>query len=301
MKLTRRIAAPLLATLAFTFVTTSTAFAGIYFESTNVTRQAGKKKGDEVLVHAWVDGDNSKVLFIDGDRGMMQEGYYLLTTDGGETLYLVNPQDENYFRWSLDGMFAGLGVLMQGVGGMFSIDFSEAHYEKLGEEPGGDVLGRSTRKVTSVTSFVMDMKMLGIKRHDRIESTQEAWVAKGLTDLGLAIWLRTKPPATGDEDFDALLQKDWEGMDGFPLRTRTTTTTTNKKGKTSTSVSTMDVTVLREEDVPPSTFVIDPHYTEIEMPLEAIGAQGNQDGDGDGEGGVFKRFGLGKKKKKKSN
>ena len=87
-------------------------------------------------------------------------------------------------------------------------------------------------------------------------------------------------------------------MEGFPLRTRTTTTTTNKKGKTSTSLSTMEVTVLREEDVVPSTFVIDPHYTEIEIPLEAMSAQGNQDGDGDGAKGVCKRFGFRKKNKK---
>ena len=299
MKLTRRIAARLLATLALTFVTTSTAFAGIYFESTNVTRQAGKKKGDEVFVHAWVDGDKSKVLFVDGDRGMMQEGHYLLTTDGGETLYLVNPNDENYFRWSVDGMFAGLGAIMQGLGDLFSIDFPEAHYEKLGEEPGGDVLGRSTRKVTGMTSFVMDMKMLGIKRHDRIESKQEAWITNELTDLGLGIWLRNKPPATGNEEFDALLQEGWEGMEGFPLKTLTTTTTTNKKGKTSSSVSTMDVTVLREENVASSNFVIPPHYTEIEIPLEAMAAQGAENGDGDEEGGVFKRFGFGRKKKNK--
>ena len=137
----------------------------------------------------------------------------------------------------------------------------------------------------------------GDKRHDRIESKQEAWVAKGLTDLGLGIWLQQKPPTTGNGEFDALLQEGWEAMEGFPLRSRTTSTTTNKKGKTSTSISTMDVTVLRDEDIPPSTFVIDPNYTEIELPVEALGAQGNQ-GNGDGEEGLFKRFGLGRKKKK---
>ncbi len=303
MKLSRTVGAPLFATLAVAFVTTATAFAGIYFESTNVTRQEGKKKGDEVVVHAWVDGEKSKILFVDGDRGVLQEDSYLLTTDGGETLYLVNPKDENYFRWDLDDMFAGLGAVLEGMGGMFKIEFSEAHYEKLGEEPGGDVLGRPTRKVTSVTSFVMDMKILGIKRHDRIESRQEAWVAKGLTDLGLGIWLQQKPPTTGNDDFDALLQEGWEAMEGFPLRSRTTSTTTNKKGKTSTSISTMDVTVLREEDIAPSTFVIDPNYTEIELPLEAMSGQGGESGvdDGDGDGGVFKRFGFGRKKKKKND
>ena len=144
-------------------------------------------------------------------------------------------------------MFAGLGALMEGMGGMFSMDFSEARYEKLGEEQGGEILGRSMRKVTSMTSFVMNAKILGMKRHDRVEATQEVWVATGLTDRGLSVWLRRKPPTTGDEDFDALLLEGWEATEGFPLRTRTTTTTTNKKGKTSTSLSTMDVTVLRSE------------------------------------------------------
>ena len=297
MKLDRRITWSLVAAALAVAFSAPPSFAGLYFESTNVTQQAGQKKGETVLVHSWVDGDNAKVLFVDGDRGMMQEDSYLLTTDGGETLYLVNPKDENYFKWDVDGLMAGLGAIMQDMGPMLKMEFSDPHYEKLGEEPGTTILGRSTRKVTSMTSFVMDMKVIGVKRHDRIESKQEAWITRELTDMGLGIWLRRKPPSTGDDDFDELLRQGWESIEGFPLKTITTTLTTNKKGKTSSSVSTMDVTVLREQSVDGSTFVIPSSYTEVDFMGTSAGA-GQGGGEGNGEGGVFKRFGLGKKKKK---
>ena len=57
-------------------------------------------------------------------------------------------------------------------------------------------------------SFVMDAKILGMKRHDRVEAKQEAWVATGLRDMGLSVWLRRKPPTTGDNDHD-----EQEGQD----------------------------------------------------------------------------------------
>lgn len=60
-----------LAVLALAILTVSAASAGIYFESTSTTRPEGKKKGQETIVHAWVDGDKAKVLFIEGDKNSM--------------------------------------------------------------------------------------------------------------------------------------------------------------------------------------------------------------------------------------
>ncbi len=276
-----------LAVLALAILTVSAASAGIYFESTSTTRPEGKKKGQETIVHAWVDGDKAKVLFIEGDtNSMTKSGTYLVTPDGGETLYLVNPNDKNYFQWSLDGMFASLGVLMQSMGPMLSFEFSDPKLEKLGEEAGPSLLGHSTRKVVTRTSFVMDAKILGMRRHDTIVSTVESWIAGDLEDLGLGIWLRTKPPATGNEEFDELLLHGWESMQGFPLKSHTTTVTTNKKGKSSTSISTTEVTLLREETVPPSTFEIPADFELIPM------AFGDRDEEGGGRfGGLLRRGG----------
>ncbi len=130
----------------------------------------------------------------------------------------------------------------------------------------------------------MDLKILGMRRHDTIVSTVESWIARDLDDLGLGIWLRKRPPPTGDEDFDKLLQQGWDAMEGFPLKSLTTTVTTNKKGKSSTSISTTEVTLLRDETVPPSTFEIPADYELIPMLFGDDGGQG-----GGALRGVFRR------------
>ena len=229
-------------------------------------------------------GTCSQKVLIENKNSMTKSGTYLVTPDGGDTLYLVNPTDKNYFQWSLDGMFASLGVLMQSMGPLFNFEFSDPKFEKVGEDAGPSLLGHSTRKVTTRTSFVMDAKILGMRRHDTIVSTVESWIAGDLEDLGLGIWLRTKPPATGNEEFDELLQLGWESMQGFPLKSRTATVTTNKKGKSSTSISTMEVTLLRDETVPPSTFEIPDDFELIPMPF------GDSDEEGGGRfGGLLRR------------
>ena len=270
-----------------------------YYESRMTTTTEQSKRPSTMVVQSWVDGEKAKVLFVDGDEGVMRDGTYLLTTDGGENLYLVNPEDKTYFRWSLDDMFAGLSALMDSLGDMMSMDFSDPEWEKLGEEPGGEILGRPTRKITTRTSYTLNMKMMGMKRNDRVESTQETWVAPALDDLGFGIWLRRDPPKTGDEEFDEMIARAAESIeDGFPLRTKTESKTTDKKGRSSMSSMLMEVTQLREEDVADATFEIPADYEEIEVPALAAGGDEEDGGEG-GLGGVFKSFGFGKKKKDK--
>ncbi len=276
-------------------------WAGTYFEATSTARNADKKKATSTtLVHAWIDGLKAKVLFIDGDEGMMKDGSYLLTPDGGETLFLVNPKEESYFRWTIDGMFTMMSATLQGMGPLFEMDLSDPKFKELGEEPGGTLLGHATRKVTTLTGFTMDMKVMGIKRHAEIETVQEAWIAQGLDDLGFGVWLRRKPPSTGDAEFDELMLEGWNARQGFPLKSVATTNSTNKKGKTETTISQMTVDVLRDESIPASTFEIPEGYEEVEMPaLAAEGGDSASDGESEEESGgknPFKRFGFGKKK-----
>lgn len=264
------------------------ALAGLYFESTT-TDQPERGKANQILVHSWIDGDFAKVLFIDGDEGLMKDGSYLLTRDGGATLHLVNPKDKNYMVWDLDAMFAGLAAMMQSAGPLFNLDFSNPSFEKLGDESGGELLGRSTRKHSYRSKFDMTVKIVGIKRESHVESMQEVWVAYDLSDPGLGIWLRQKPPSTGDPEFDKLLLAGWEAMEGFPLKSVTrSVTTSKKKGKTNTTVSTMVVTVLREETPPAGTFDIPGDYTLISMPT--LGSPDSTEKSDEDGGGRFSRF-----------
>ena len=78
-------------------VVASFAQAGQYYEAVTINKMEGDRKGDTMTVNSWVDGDKSRVEFISGDKdGWMADGNYLVTVDGGENSYLVNPKEKTY-------------------------------------------------------------------------------------------------------------------------------------------------------------------------------------------------------------
>ena len=72
----------------------ATTQAGHYYEAVTSNEAAGMPGGSQAsTVHAWVDGDSAKIEFQNAAQGgLFQEGSYLVTTDAGGTLYLVDPE-----------------------------------------------------------------------------------------------------------------------------------------------------------------------------------------------------------------
>ena len=87
-------------------------------------------------------------------------------------------------------------------------------------------------------------------------------------------------------------------VQGFPLKTTTVTKMVGKKGKEMNMTSTMEVTALREEAIPNSTYVIPSDYEEQPMiagmppGYEGYAQQGQQPNgdDQDKEGGLSGLF-----------
>jgi hypothetical protein len=237
------------------------AAGAIYYEA--VTSVDGK---DQQQVRAWVEGPKSRVEITSGKkRDLLAPGSYLLTTDGGETLYLVNPDDKTYQVWDLDALFATFGAVMEGMEGVVSIDFTDLSSEKISQESGGSILGYGTQHVKWKSGYTMEMKILGMKRGQTVEMVQDSWVTPGLTDAGFAAWLRKDRFKTGNEGFDQLMEQEMEKVNGFPLKSVVQTTTQNKKGKGRTTTTTTEVKVLREEPVEAGIFELPEGYERIDL------------------------------------
>jgi len=276
--------------------------AGHYYETTttgDAAQQGKKKKGKQNITRtrAWIDGPKAKIEFLDGDEaGFMKKGTYLITTDGGETLYLVNPKDKTYSEFDLEAMFAMVGNVMNSMGSMMQLEFSDFKNEKLLEQAGEPILGRSTTHYRYDTGYTMNMSIMGMNRQNRTEMIQDMWCTDDLAAKGFYVWLRPDKFRTGNEEFDKLIKNEMGKVKGFPLKTTTATKMTGKKGKEMTMVSTMEVTALREEAVPSSIYVIPEDFTETSMMAdmpEGYGQQGQQQPDQEdqkgGLSGLFKK------------
>jgi len=281
--MTRRIALA----VATVLVMAAPSFAGVVYSAKTTGEGAKGAEAQSSTVRAWVSEGNAKVLFEASQNPMTESGSYLITKDGGQTIYLVNPEDKTYAKWDLEAMMQ----LASGAMKMVNLKITDPKVEKLGEGPGEPVIGVPTTRYKFRTSYGMQMKFFGMSQSNTIVQDEEIWAAPSLLDAGFGIWLRKTPPKSGDKDFDALMKSEMQKMTGFPLKRITVTTTTDKKGKQETTRTTMEVTELKMQPIPGSTFEIPADYKETELVPTGEGEEGQQ-GSENPLAGLF-----GKKKK----
>jgi hypothetical protein len=254
----------LLAALAATLVA-APALAGINYQATTTMETA---QGDQVIaVDGWVEGNSAKIVFTASDNPMFAAGSYLLTTDGGETLVYVDPDEKTYSPFDLDEVAGMAGAMMQGMGGMMKMSFSNHEIEKLAEEAGPQMLGHATTHYRFRSSYDSEIRIMGMGQESSNETVTDTWTTTELSDAGFAAWLRREPPKTGIAELDAMLAAEMsQGIRGVPLKVTSTTTSRDKKrGQTTTSGMTLEVTALREAAVPAGAFQMPSGYEKVEL------------------------------------
>jgi hypothetical protein len=261
-------------------------FAGVVLVA-KTTAEGGKgAEQQNSVAKSWVSGDNGKTLFEASSSPLTGKGTYIITKDGGKTMYLVNPEDKTYMKWDLDSIMGFAGGAMK----MMNMKFSDPKVEPLGEEPDGLIAGIPTVHYRFRTSYTMSMSFMMMKKTTRVVKEEDIWAAPKLVDAALGIWLRKTPPKTGNEDLDGLIKAEMGKVQGFPLKRKTVTTNTDEKGKVETNTVTMEVTELQMVPVPDSTFEIPPGYKETSM-------TGTGEGEGSEESSPLLKMMGGNKKK----
>ncbi len=261
------------------------AFAGVYYTAKTTAAGGRGAAMQDMTVQAWVAGGNAKVEFEQSGNPMMGKGMYMVTKDGGQTLYMVNPEEKSYYKWDMDSLMGMAGGMMK----MMKLTYTDAKVEKISEEPDGLVAGVPTVHYKFRTSYTMSMSMMMMHKTTRVVKVEDVWAAPKLVEAGLGIWLRKTPPKTNNEQLDALLKAEMGKVVGFPLKTVTVETSTDEKGKSETTTTTMEVTELRMQVVPDSTFAIPAGYKETSM-------MGGEKGKGGEEENPFLKMMGGKRK-----
>lgn len=273
------------------FAAVPAANAAHYFESSSNTEgQGGPPMAAQV--RGWIDGESARIEFVSGQAmPFASGGGYMLTNDGGQTLYLVNPEERTYSEFDIEQMLGMAGTMMQMVGGVMRMEFTDVVNEKLGEEPGGNILGYATTHYRYRTGYTLSMGVIGFKRSNRIENEQELWCTAQLRDAGFKVWLSPDRYRTGNEELDKIIRLQYQELDCLPLRSRTTSVTKGDNQPDSRTVTTTEVTVLREENAPAGTFDLPSGFTAQQlMPQlpdmsQAPGVLGGGAGPSSGSGG----------------
>ncbi len=266
------------------------ATAGMRYEAvTKILNEKGKTD-QQMVVESWVDGERSRIQFRELRKAPVPDDAYLVTTDGGQTMILVNPKEQTYMRWDLDLLFQSLGSMADTTGGMVELSFTDTSAEYLGAEAGGQLLGRDTVKHRMKSAFTMDMKVFGMKQRTTVRSETEAWATTELADAGFGAWLRKTPPSTGDAGLDELIRVNAQKVEGVVLKSVTRSVTVDGKGKERPSTTVMEVTTIEAVEVSDAMFAVPDGYREVQMPtLDQL--QGGQGERPQGLGGLLKGLG----------
>jgi len=260
------------------------ASAGWYYESTlvvtgNRPEQAGMMNSK---TKAKVEGSSIRTDFVESGNPMMRAGSYMISTDGGKTLNLVDPAAKTYSVFDLaaiSGMFSG---------GMMKI--VNPKFEKISEEDGGKLLGYPVRRIKFKMTMTTEMNLFGMKNSTTSETTHEVWAAPDIKEGGTGFWSGKQSFATGDKTFDQMITAEMNKVEGMPLKHVMTTRSVDAAGQTSDMVMTTTVTTVREERIPASTFEIPAGFTETPMMAAAAAAGaglGNKGGAGTKAGTGF--------------
>lgn len=260
--------------------------AGIRYTATTTT-QGDNVEAQTTEVEAWVDGPRAKVEFRESGTPVLEGGTYILTQDGGKTLFLVDPKEKTYAEWSLEDMLQMFSSVMEAMQPIVNMEIQNVDVQALGSEPGPAMHGLGTVHHRYRTTYDMQVKVLGMGRTNSVDTENQVWATQDLSDPALGVWL-TNAPKTGFPGIDELVSKEMEQVRGFPLKTIARTTTTGQKGKRSTTTTTtMEVIELDPSvDVPASTFEIPDGYTRSES---ALPEEEGQEEEGNPLGKIFGR------------
>jgi hypothetical protein len=246
--------------LAGAAVLSGLAEAGYYYEAATTTESA--EQGASVSnVHAWIDGERAKIEFQDeAQAGMFEAGSYLLTNDAGGTIHLVNPTEKTVTEINLEQIVAMAGTVLNATGGLVKMEFNDFSSQKLAEEPGESILGYPTTRYHYQRGYTMRVSVMGMGGQTRVDTEHEFWCTDALDSAGFRVWLRPDKFQTGNSELDQMITQQYETVDCLPLRNRMVSKTTSGRGRESTTNSLTEVTQIREEAIPASTFEIPADY-----------------------------------------
>ena len=237
------------------------ASTGYYYEAT--TTESGGTKGDATTkMRAWVDGPRARLEFVERTKKDLPAGSYLVTKDGGETVFLVNPRKQVFARWVLDDAVNDVAERLKKEGGLVKLQISDIAQEKLKEEPSDPILGYTATHRRWSSGYTMKYAVLGIQQERREDVVHDVWFSDRIGGSGFESLLSPRKLQTGHEGLDKVLAGKIGEPHGFTLRSEAVTKVRKGKGEVQTLRARTEVTLVREEKGAETLFDVPAGYKE---------------------------------------
>lgn len=211
---------------------------------TFTVKSADDRKPTRGTVQA--SGDRAR---IDLERERGDSDSWILVTNGGRTVQLVNPREREYAEMDAD-RFAGLvGTVMHALDKVMTLDVDDATVDMRRLGAGGTIAGYPTERWALTQEFVVNVGVLGHTSAELHRVVTDYWIAPGLelprNPLVELITQTETALAQADDDFMRLTAERRRALPrGAPLRIVVTSASSDADRMTAKApkVSRLDVT-----------------------------------------------------------
>ncbi|MFA6955736.1 MAG: DUF4412 domain-containing protein [Thermoanaerobaculia bacterium] len=219
---------------------------------------------------AAVEEGKVRIEIADGDDVILRDGNVMISSDGGKSFAVLDQKKKTYFTLELEQLLSSVGAVMNSMGGMFKMSFTNHSVKAQPASAGETIEGYPTTKYVVDSSYDLTVEVFGRKSVTNVSSHSETWTTEKLA-AGFATFVQTKGFKTGMEELDKFVEKETRAVKGFPLK-QVTTMTQKKGSKAETTTTTVTVNAIKETSVPASSFEIPAGYKEVDSPLAGLDA-----------------------------
>jgi hypothetical protein len=233
--------------------TALTAQAGIVMKQ--VVKGDGKGRAaqmQDVESTISVEGKGMRLDYVESKNPAMKKGDYMVSNDGGQTFYMVQPKEKSYMKFDL--------AMAGGMMSMTHAKVSDVKSELVSDESGPRMLGYPTRHIKTTMSYTMEMSIFGMHQKNQTAQEREMWTTTKIDASPFEAYAKNFAGKAGNKELDELAEASMKNFRGVPLKTVMVIANIDKNGKKTTNTMTTEVTEVREQSLPKSLFEVPSDY-----------------------------------------
>jgi hypothetical protein len=247
-----------------------TAIAGLSYKFESVTTGI---RESTISGSAAAEGSSFRMNVNRGDGFTFNDGSFVISRDGGQTLLVADPATKTYYELALADATGSAAAMFKQLGFLnFKISEPKVSRRDLGK--GEAIEGYPTRRTQVSSSYTMSINAIGMPMKIAVRMSTESWLTEAIP-AELTNFLQKQSITTGIAEIDKLIVASG-GEKGFPLR-QVTTFSMTQNGRVMDSKTTTTIHDVAKKPFADSEFVIPSSFKKTDNPIEkmmkALGAQ----------------------------
>lgn len=250
------------------FAATISAFGGVTYDFTNT---ATGMMNQSIAGTVKAEGANIRIDIRKGDGMLFQNGSFVVSSDGGQTMNVASPSTRTFYQIDLRSLVGGTDTLLKQFGGAVTFDVRNPKVSVTGGADGGNVGGFATKKSSVDSAYEIAVEGLGQPMSIRMQLRTDVWWTDKIS-ADFTTFLQKRGFRTGIDAVDKLIAAESASIKGFPMK-QITTTKVNLGGNEMSTTSTTLVQNVKTMALPPATFAMPAGYAKTANPIETMMAR----------------------------